>query len=128
MLNWPGRNAGRAGAASSVSVTTSLDSRLTDKTWTGVLPAPPSECLLFVDFASADVAERAERILGGPVGKELAMTLSHRGHETAQLVASFGTVDADFFADGAPAAKKAADVFHELGAKTQARDAKPASS
>ena len=43
---------------------TSVESAVTDATWSGALPALPSECVLFVDFPRADVAERAERILG----------------------------------------------------------------
>jgi hypothetical protein len=97
---------------------TTVESSATDATWSGVLPALPSECVLFVDFPRADVAERAERILGGAVGRELDVSLSHRGFETAQLIASFGVVDVDFFESGAPKAAKARAVFHELGART----------
>lgn len=86
-----------------------------DATWDGVLPAAPSEHVLFIDFRDADIAERAERILGA-VARELDFTLSHRGYETAQLLASFGVVDA---ADDAKVAK-ATTVFGELGARTSA--------
>jgi hypothetical protein len=60
------------------------------------------------------VAERAERILGA-VGKELDMTLSHRGNETATLLASFGKVESV----DAEKIEKATAVFTQLGAKTR---------
>ncbi len=84
-----------------------------DATWEGSPPAGPAEHVLFVDFRDSDLAERAERILGA-VARELDFTLSHRGHETAQLLASFGVVDAP---DEAQIAK-ATTVFQELGART----------
>jgi hypothetical protein len=95
-----------------------IESSAEDASWDGSLPSLPSECVVFVDFERAEVAERAERILGSAVGQELEITLSHRGFETAQLLASFGIVDETFFADGAPKAARAMAVFHDLGAKT----------
>lgn len=90
-----------------------VDSKATDATFGGTLPAGAAEHVLFVDFNDADLAERAERILG-VVGKELDMTLSHRGTETATLLASFGVLDE---AD-AEKTEKAKAVFAQLGAKT----------
>lgn len=86
-----------------------------DATWDGVPPSSPAEHVLFVDFRDSDVAARAERILGA-VGRELDFTLSHRGGETAQLLASFGIVAAPD--EGRVA--RAIGVFHELGARTSA--------
>lgn len=91
----------------------SVESKATDARFAGSLPAGAAEHVMFVDFKDSDVAERAERILG-VVGKELDMTLSHRGNETATLLASFGvveTVDAEKI-------EKATAVFAQLGAKT----------
>lgn len=88
-----------------------------DATWDGAPPASPAPHVLFVDFDSADTAERAERILGGAVGRELEVELSHRGHATAQLLASFGVVDT---VDQARVAKATA-VFRDLGARTRVR-------
>ena len=91
----------------------SVESKATDATFAGTLPAGAAEHVLFVDFKDSDVAERAERILG-VVGKELDMTLSHRGNETATLLASFGVVkDVD-----AEKTAKASAVFAQLGAST----------
>lgn len=88
-----------------------------DATWDGVLPDAPAEHVLFVDFRDSDVAERAERILRA-VARELDFTLSHRGHETAQLLASFGVVDAPDDPAFPPRVAKAAAVFRDLGATT----------
>lgn len=90
-----------------------VESKAVDATFAGSLPSGPAEHVMFVDFASSEVAERAERILG-VVGKELDVTLSHRGHETAQLLASFGVVEAP----DAAKTEKALAVFAQLGAKT----------
>jgi hypothetical protein len=92
----------------------SVESKAVDATFDGALPAGDAEHVMFVDFKDSDVAERAERILG-VVGKELDMTLSHRGNETATLLASFGVVG------GVDAEKteKANGVFAQLGAKTK---------
>lgn len=96
----------------------SVESKATDAT----LEAAPAtatatddvEHVMFVDFKDSDVAERAERILG-VVGKELDMTLSHRGNETATLLASFGVVGGM----DAEKTEKATAVFAQLGAKTR---------
>jgi hypothetical protein len=90
-----------------------IESKATDATFDGSLPSGEAEHVMFVDFKDSDVAERAERILG-VVGKELDMTLSHRGNETATLLASFGAVDAV----DPEKTEKATAVFAQLGAKT----------
>jgi hypothetical protein len=92
----------------------SVESTATDGSFDGKLPGGASEHVMFIDFADSDVAERAERILG-VVGKELDMTLSHRGSETATLLASFGVVEQ---ADPEKT-EKATAVFAQLGAKTR---------
>jgi hypothetical protein len=92
----------------------SVESKATDATFGGALPAGKAEHVLFVDFKDSDLAERAERILG-VVGKELDMTLSHRGNETATLLASFGEIDEL----DAEKLEKATAVFAQLGAKTR---------
>lgn len=92
----------------------SVESKATDATFDGKLPGGALEHLMFVDFKDSDVAERAERILG-VVGKELDMTLSHRGNETATLLASFGEVEQ---AD-AEKIEKATAVFAQLGARVE---------
>lgn len=92
----------------------SVESKATDETFAGKLPSGALEHVMFVDFKDSDLAERAERILG-VVGKELDMSLSHRGNETATLLASFGKLeDAD-----AEKTEKATAVFAQLGAKTR---------
>ena len=92
----------------------SVESKATDTSFDGKVPSGKVEHVMFVDFADSDVAERAERILG-VVGKELDMTLSHRGNETATLLASFGRVaEVD-----AEKTEKATAVFAQLGAKTR---------
>jgi hypothetical protein len=90
----------------------SVESKATDATFDGSLPSGKAEHVMFVDFADSDVAERAERILG-VVGKELDVTLSHRGHETAQLLVSFG-VGAE---PERAKTEKAIAVFSQLGAR-----------
>jgi hypothetical protein len=92
----------------------SVESKATDASFDGKLPSGAIEHVIFVDFADSDVAERAERILG-VVAKELDMTLSHRGNETATLLASFGAVDEV----DAEKTEKAKAVFAQLGAKTR---------
>lgn len=92
----------------------SVESTATDTTFDGALPSGEVEHVMFVDFADSDVAARAERILG-VVGKEIDMTLSHRGNETAQLLASFGVGEAP----DAAKTEKAAAVFAQLGATTR---------
>jgi hypothetical protein len=93
-----------------------VESKATDSTFDGTLPSGEAEHVMFVDFKDSDVAERAERILG-VVGKELDMTLSHRGNETAQLLASFGVGEAP----DAEKTEKAKSVFAQLGATTSRR-------
>lgn len=92
----------------------SVESKATDATFDGALPSGATEHVMFVDFKDSDVAERAERILG-VVGKELDMTLSHRGHETATLLASFGAVEEV----DPEKIEKATAIFAQLGAKTR---------
>jgi hypothetical protein len=92
----------------------SVESKATDATFDGTLPSGEIEHVMFVDFADSDIAERAERILG-VVGKELDMTLSHRGSETATLLASFGVVTT---IDDAKT-EKASAVFAQLGARVE---------
>jgi hypothetical protein len=92
----------------------SVESKASDATFDGTLPSGAIEHVMFVDFKDSDVAERAERILG-VVGKELDMTLSHRGNETATLLASFGAVDEV----DAEKIEKAKAVFAQLGARVQ---------
>lgn len=90
-----------------------VETKVTDATFDGTPASEEVENVMFVDFADSDVAERAERILG-VVGKELDMTLSHRGNETAQLLASFGMGDPPDEAK----TTKATETFAQLGAKT----------
>lgn len=92
----------------------SVESKAEDATFDGKLPGGAIEHVMFVDFSDSDVAERAERILG-VVGKELDMTLSHRGNETATLLASFGEIEQM----DAEKTEKATAVFSQLGAKTR---------
>jgi hypothetical protein len=92
----------------------SVASKARDGTFDGKLPSGALEHVVFVDFADSEVAERAERILG-VVAKELDLTLSHRGSETATLLASFGVVEQ---ADPEKT-EKATAVFAQLGAKTR---------
>jgi hypothetical protein len=94
----------------------SVESKAVDPTFAGGLPSGEAENVMFIDFKDSDLAERAERILG-VVGKELDMTLSHRGNETAQLLASFGTGKAP----DAEKTEKAKAVFAQLGATTSRR-------
>jgi hypothetical protein len=91
----------------------SVETKAADPTFDGALPSGAAEHVLFVDFQDSDLAERAERILG-VVGKELDVTLSHRGNETAQLLASFGVGNAP----DSEKIEKAVAVFAQLGAKT----------
>lgn len=91
-----------------------------DATWSGAWPEPPSEATLLVDFDDTHVAERAERILRAVEGS-LGVSISHRGHETAQLLASFGVVDEAFFAGGDPRVAKAIAAFEQLGARVSRR-------